>query len=202
MLETLAHFYKRGTVPFRSISALSDTEAVALMQALYMEGSVIWERFKEPADYLQLRRQVEEWLRREFIAKGGQPRTDYPIYMVWGRSKWMETMIDEITLATTVEIQVPLSMFDKKAVSFTYPDSMVSYILNMERNPDYYLSKYHGQVFTLPEMRAILEVNGLPGYKWGTELPSDMANYIEAQVWDHEPFQIYRQNMEKIFVGK
>lgn len=193
MLETLAHLYKRGTVPFRSISALSDAEAIDIMRALYREGSVIWERFKEPADYLQLRRQVEEWLRREFIAKGGQPRTDYPIYMVWGRSKWMETMIDEITLATTMEIQVPLSMFNEKAVSFTYPDSMVSFILNMERNPDYYLPEYHGQVFTLAEMRAILEVNGLPGYKWGAELPSDMANYIEAQIWDDEPLLALRQ---------
>jgi len=193
MLETLAYLYKRGAVPFRSISALSDAEAIKIMQGLYMEGSVIWERFKEPGDYLQLRRQVEEWLRREFIAKGGQPRTDYPIYMVWGRSKWMETMSDEITLATTVEIQVPLSAFNEKVVSFTYPDSMVSFILNMERNPEYYLPEYHGQVFTLAEMRAILEANGLPGYKWGSELPSDMANYIEAQIWDDEPLQIYKQ---------
>ena len=193
MLETLAHLYKRGTVPFRSISALSDAEAINIMRALYREGSVIWERFKEPADYLQLRRQVEEWLRREFIAKGGRPRTDHPIYMVWGRSKWMETMIDEITLATTVEIQVPLSMFDEKVLSFTYPDSMVSYMLNAERNPHYYLPEYHGQVFTLAEMHKILERNGQPGYRWGTELPDDMPNYIEAQVWDHEPLLSFRQ---------
>jgi hypothetical protein len=192
MLETLAHLYKRGTTPFRSISALSDVEAIDIMRALYQEGSVFWERFKAPAEYLHLRRQVEEWVRREFIAKGGQPRTDYPIYMVWGRSKWMETMIDEITLATTVEIQVPLSMFDENVVSFTYPDSMVSFLLNMERNPEYYLPEYHGQVFTLAEMRGILEVNGLPGNKWGAELPGEMANYIEAQVWDHEPLQIYK----------
>ena len=193
MLETLAHLYKRGTVPFRSISALSDAEAIDIMRTLYMEGSVIWERFKEPADYLQLRRQVEDWLRREFVAKGGQPRTDYPIYMVWGRSKWMETMVDEITLSTTVEIQVPLSVFNEKVVSFTYPDSMVSFLLNMERNPTYYLPEYHGHVFTLAEMREILEKNGQPGYRWGTELPDDMANYIEAQVWDHEPLLTLRQ---------
>jgi hypothetical protein len=187
MLESLVHLYKRGTIPFRSLSALTDAEAIEVMQSLYIEGAVIWERFKEPADYLYIRRQVEEWLRREFIAKGGQPRTDYPVYMVWGRSKWMETMVDEITLAATVEIQVPLSMFDEKTLSFTYPDSMVSFILNMEKNPAYFLPEYHGQVFTLAEMRAILERNGQPGYRWGTELPEDMANYIEAQVWDHEP---------------
>jgi hypothetical protein len=105
----------------------------------------------------------------------------------------METRIDEITLATTVEIQVPLSMFNENVVSFTYPDSMVSFMLNMERNAEYYLQEYHGQVFTLAEMRAILERNGQPGYRWGTELPDDMANYIEAQVWDHEPLQTYKQ---------
>ncbi len=104
----------------------------------------------------------------------------------------METMIDEITLSTTVEIRVPLSLFRADTISFTYPDSMVSFLLNMERNPEYYLPAYHGQVFTQVEMRAILETNGMPGYKWGTELPDHMANYIEAQVWDHEPFLAYK----------
>jgi hypothetical protein len=193
MFDTLTHVYKRGTIPFRSISSLSDVEAIDVMQTLYTEGSVFWERFKAPADYLQLRRRVEEWLLQEFIAKGGQPRAEYPIYMVWGRSKWIETQLDEITLATTVEIHIPLSAFDERAVSFTYPDSMVSFLLNMEKNPEYYLPEYHGRVFTLAEMRAILETNGQPGYRWGTELPSDMANYIEAQLWDHSPLLEYKQ---------
>ena len=104
----------------------------------------------------------------------------------------METMIDEITLATTVEIQVPLSMFDEKVLSFTYPDSMVSYMLNAERNPYYYLPEYHGQVFTLSEMRTILESNGLPGEQWGDNLPPSLANYIEAQVWNHAPLHAYK----------
>ena len=105
----------------------------------------------------------------------------------------METRIDEITLATTVEIQVPLALFRENAISFTYPDSMVSFLLNIERNPEYYLPAYHGHVFTLAEMRAILETNGQPDYEWGTELPGEMANYIEAQVWDHEPLLEYMQ---------
>lgn len=193
MLETLTHVYKRGTTPFRSLSALPDPEAIDIMQSLYMKGSVIWERFEDPAEYLQHRKRVEEWLRREFIAKGGQPRAAYPIYMVWGRSKWIETMLDSITQATTVEIHVPLSLFCEETISFTYPDSMVSYLLNLERNPAYYLPEYHGRVFTLAEMREILERNGQPGYRWGTELPAEMANYIEAQVWDHEPLLALKQ---------
>jgi len=187
MINSLTHVYKRGTIPFQSLSALTDEDAMNIMQLLYKEGSVFWERFKDPADYLQFRKVVEAWLRREFIAKGGQPRTAFPIYMIWGRSKWIETMLDSLTLSTTTEIQVPLSLFREDAISFTYPDSMVSYMLNMARNPAYYLPAYHGRVFTLAEMREILESNGQPGYRWGTELPDTMANYIEAQVWDHEP---------------
>ena len=193
MEKYLIHVYKRGTIPFRSLSALSDADAIDLMRANYIKGSVFWERFEDPAAYLQLRKQVEDWLRREFIAKGGRPRADFPIYMAWGRSKWMDTMLDATTLATTIEIQVPLSVFGEHVMSFTYPDSMVSFLLNMEKNAEYYLPEYHGQVFTFAEMRAILEANGLPGYKWGTELPGYMANYIEAQVWDHAPLLAYQQ---------
>jgi hypothetical protein len=197
MLDTLFHLYQRGTVPFRSICALPDDEAIDTMRGLYREGSVFWERFQDPAMYLHLRRQVEAWVLQEFIAKGGKPQAAYPIYMVWGRSKWMDTMLDEITLSTTMEIQVPLSLFREDVVSFTYPDSMVSFLLNLDRNPEYYLPEYHGRVFTLSEMRAILESNGLPGFRWGTELPRDMANYVEAQVWDHEPLLAYLRQVNR-----
>lgn len=192
MVDYLIHAYKRGTEPFRSLSMLSDAEALGIMKDLYIEGSVFWERFRDPAQYLQLRRQVEEWLRREFIAKGGKPAAAYPIYMVLGSSRWLETMLDATTLATTILMRVPLSIFSECEVSFTYPDSMVSFLLNREKNPEYYLPEYHGRVFTLGEICSILTANGLPGYKWGTNLPDDLANYIEAQIWNHEPLLAYR----------
>jgi len=192
MIDYLVHAYKRDTEPFRSLSALSDVEAVDIMKDLYVEGSVFWERFKDPAGYLQLRRQVEDWLRSEFIAKGGKPRASYPVYMMLGRSRWVQTMLDATTLATTRELQVPLSIFRECDLSFTYPDSMVSFILNDQRDPEYYLPEYHGKVFTLCEMRSIVEANGLPGWKWGTNLPGDLANYIEAQIWNHKPLLAYK----------
>ena len=192
MINTLIHAYKRDTEPFRSLSALPETDALSIMKGLYIEGSVFWERFRDPAQYLHLRRQVEDWLRSEFIAKGGKPQAPYPIYMALGRSKWIETMLDDITLATTLEIELPLSIFRESDVSFTYPDSMVSFILHQERNPDYYRPEYHGRVFTWSEIQSIVEANGLPGYGWGTDLPSDLANYIEAQIWNHEPLLAYR----------
>jgi hypothetical protein len=192
MIDYLVHVYKRGTEPFRSLLGLSDSEALGIMRDLYIEGSVFWERFKDPAHYLQLRKQVEEWLRREFIVKGGKPQAPYPMYSVFGTSKWIETRLDATTLATTVQLQIPLSAFGEDDVSFTFPDSMVSFLLNQERNPEYYQPEYHGQVFTLCEIRSIVEANGLPGYRWGTNLPDHLANYIEAQIWNHEPLETYR----------
>jgi hypothetical protein len=88
-MDCLIHLYQRGAQPFRSLTALSDGEALDRMHALYVEGAAFWERFKEPAEYWRARKQVETWLRRDFIAKGGRPRSEFPIYMVWGgRSGW------------------------------------------------------------------------------------------------------------------
>jgi hypothetical protein len=196
MIDYLIHFYRRGAQPFQSLSALSDVDAMRMMQGMYIEGSIFWERFKDPAQYLQARRQIEAWLRHDFIAKGGAPQEYYPIYTILGRSKWLLTAGDAATLATTAEIQVPLSLFSEQDVSFTYPDSMVSWWLANEKNPDYYLPDYHGRVFTLSEISSIVESNGLPGETWGANLPSFLANYIEAQVWNHAPLLEYRDRHE------
>ncbi len=108
MSDYLIHIYKKGTQPFQSLSALSDGDALRVMQGLYIEGAVFWERFKDPGRYLAMRRQIEQWLRQAFIAKGGAPRASCPIYMILGRSPWLRTAADARTLATTAEIEVPL----------------------------------------------------------------------------------------------
>jgi len=195
MIDYLIHIYRRGTEPFQSLSALSDCDAMKIMQDLYVEGAIFWERFKDPGQYLRTRRQIEQWLRQEFIAKGGAPQESYPIYMVLGRSKWLLTAADAATLATTVEIQVPLSLFRECDVSFTYPDSMVSVLMANQKESEYYLPDYYGKLFTLPEVRSIVESKGLPGEKWGTNLPSFLANYIEAQVWNKEPLLEYKRQL-------
>jgi hypothetical protein len=180
----LTHYYRKGTEPFRSLSALPDVDAVRIMADLYVEGSAIWERFKDPYEYLQARRQTERWLCSEFIARGGAPQEAYPIYMVVGRPKWIERVADAATLATTAEIQVPLSIFSECDISFTYPDSMVTLLMKSQKNPEYYQPGYHGVLFTLPEILAIIRSKGLPDEGWETDVPSTLAHYIEAQVWN------------------
>ena len=195
MIDYLVHLYKIGTKPFRTLSMLSEEDAIQIMQGLYMEGSIFWERFKDPAQCLGMRKQIEENLRQAFIAKGGIPREACPIYMALGRSRWMRTELDAVTRATTTEIEVPLSLFQGCDVSFTYPDSMVSFLLASEKEAEYYLPDYYGKIFTLSEICCIIERSGLPGEKWGTKLPSSLPNYIEAQVWNHEPLLKYRQHL-------
>ena len=46
----------------------------------------------------------------------------------------MQNDIDAASLATTTQIQVPLSLFEECDVSFTYPDSMVSFLLSAQKN--------------------------------------------------------------------
>src|SRR5215213_11679938 len=102
-----------------------------------------------------MRKQIEQVLRQAFIAKGGMPQEAYPIYMVLGRSKWILNDLDDATLSTTAQVNVPLSLFQECDVSFTYPDSMVSFLLANDRESEYYLPDYHGKVFTLSEILPI-----------------------------------------------
>jgi hypothetical protein len=196
MIDYLTHYYRRGTEPFRSLSALPDIEAMRIMQGLYVEGSVIWERFKDPCEYLQARRQTEGWLRKEFIARGGEPQEAFPIYMTLGRPKWIERMADAATLATTAEIQVPLSIFRECDVSFTYPDSMVTLLLESQKNPETYQQGYHGKLFTLSEILSIVQAKGLPDEGWETNVPSTLAHYIEAQVWNYKLLFEYKKRLK------
>ncbi len=186
MIGFLLHIYRKGSTPFQSLSALPEWQAQAIMKGLYVEGSIFWERFKDPAGYLSFRKRVEQRMRDAFLIKGGKPKEDYPIYLMLGRPSWTKMAADATTLGTTEEIAIPLSILCAEDVSFTYPDSMVSAIMAEEKNPEYYEPDYHGRVFTLREMTEIVREKGLPGEGWQTRMPKHYAHYIEAQVWNQK----------------
>lgn len=192
MIDHLTYYYKRGTEPFRSLSALPDDEAIRIMEAL-CDDTPYGARFKNPAQYMRDRRETERWVREAFIAKGGRPREAYPIPMVLGESKWMASVSPDPS--AHAEIRVPLSDFTAYDVSFTYPDSMISLWFGREKPAEYYRPEVHGKVFTMSEILSIVESKGLPEEEWETNLPSDLAPYIEAQVWNHEPLVKYRNRV-------
>ena len=188
MIDYLTHYYKPGRQPFQSLSVLPEAEAVRIMQDLY-EETVFSSRFKDPGQYLFDRKQTEQWVRQKFLEKGGCPRETHPVYMVLGSSRWIST--HALLEGPLGEIRVPLSAFQPGDVSFTYPDSMISLWFGTDQPPEYYLPEYHGKVFTLAEILDIVEERGVPEECWETHLPDDLAPYIEAQVWNHNPLLKY-----------
>jgi hypothetical protein len=122
MVDYLTYYYMSGTEPFRSLSALSESDALSIMKTQYdeFEGHILFERFKNPGQYLWDRRQTEQWVREAFIAKGGKPQEAYPISMVLGASKWIAKHAPDPERHG--EIRIPLSAFQEEDVSFTYPD--------------------------------------------------------------------------------
>jgi hypothetical protein len=63
---------------------------------------------------------------------------------------------------------------------------VTSFWLGNDKPAAYYQPEYHGQVFTLAEIQAIVEAKGPPEEAWATNLPETLAPYIEAQVWNHK----------------
>lgn len=192
MADYLTHYYIKGTPPFRSLSTLPDDNALALMQALYDE-TLFGARFRDPLQYLHDRQRTEQWVRSEFIVKGGRPQEPYPIYMALGSSPWLVKAVPETPHHG--EIRIPLAVFQEGDVSFTYPDSMLSRWFGTDKPAEYYQPDYHGKVFTRSEILAIVAARGLPEEGWEPRLPDHLAPYIEAQVWNKQPLLAYQEQM-------
>ena len=183
MIDFLTYYYSLDKEPFQSLSQLSDEEAIKIMELL-CDDTPFGERFKNPVQYLQNRKETEQWVRAAFIEKGGRPKDEYPISMVLGSSKWMVNASPD--KHRHGEIRIPLSLFTKFDVSFTYPDSMISRWMGEEKPDAFYQAELHGKVFTLFEIMTIVEKRGMPEEDWEVKLPENLAPYIEAQVWNHD----------------
>ena len=179
MFEYITHYYH--SVPFRSLSALSRSEAMKVMEEL-SDDSPIFERFKEPVQYWENRLEAENWLRNGFKEKGGVPNDKYPIYAVLGTGDWIENY----ALSEGIDLnllRIPLSLFSESDISFTLPDSMVSFWIGRDKPEEYYNAKFHGQVFTLSEINEILTADIMSNLE--SMIPNGIP-YVEAQIWNHE----------------
>ena len=78
----LTHYYDRVDLPFKSLSALSDRDALAIISNLQQRDGLVYRRFNHPENYLRSRRETEKWLKNEFINQGGKPKFSYPQYFV------------------------------------------------------------------------------------------------------------------------
>ncbi len=174
--DFLAHYYDAARGPFRSLSTLEPDDAEQVLERLRQAKSGF--ASQRAADYLAIRRELEQRIRALFVAKGGQPCRATPHYLILGACAWVKTWY-----AAGCEVRVPLAAFDPRAVSLTYGDSFPAMRYG-DGKPT------RGQVYTLAELPEIVNRYGLPQVvNPDGQLGPD--RYIEAQVWEDEPLQAW-----------
>jgi len=171
----LYHYYEFDNGPFRNITEHGYEKAVSI-QSQISEG---WNS-RRTDDYIELRFALEKRLKEEFVLKGGKPNRDDPFYFTLGACEWAKSWYINPGV-----MKIPLSDFEPEHISFTYPDSMISFQLYDESQFATYRKEYNGQVFLLNEMEDLIRKFGLPTEeKWKTEEKMNYDRYIEVQVWD------------------
>ena len=175
--DFLSHYYEASDGPFRNLSDLPLAEAEKILQGIRQGAG---DRFasQRKADYLVVRRGLEEHVRNLFIAKGGRPRRERPHYLILGACPWLIGWYPQGR-----ELRIPLAAFKAEIVSFTYGDTFPAM-----RYPDGKACR--GQVYTLAEIPGLVEEFGLP-QEWNAEGKLGPDRYIEAQVWADEPLEAY-----------
>ncbi|MEW7280025.1 hypothetical protein ABW636_15635 [Aquimarina sp. 2201CG1-2-11] len=179
----LFHYYELDNGPFRNITEYGYEKAESI-QGKISEG---WNS-RRPNNYIDLRISLEKRIRKQFILKGGKPNRNDPLYFTLGACEWAKSWY-----VNPGVIKIPLTDFKTDQISFTYPDSMVSYQFYDEPKLEMYRKNCNGQVFLLSELSNLINEYGLPSEeKSRTEERLKYDKYIEAQVWDDEIVKEYK----------
>jgi len=181
MLGYLSHYFEKAGGPFKSLSELSDADARTVQSELWRRDNTFAARRR--GDYLDIRRDLEATIRREFVRKGGRPRKWFPYSMVVGSCDWLLSWYRE-----AAQLKIRLGEFDPATVSFTYGD-MFPAMRYADGKP------YRGQVYLLEEMRQLVGVYGLP-QDWNGDGSLGPDRYIEAQIWSDDPVGKYKADWE------
>jgi hypothetical protein len=174
--DTLCHYYEAENGPFRNLSSMPMETASEVLDSIRQNAKAFASR--RSIDYLSVRRTLEARVRGLFIAKGGQPQTTYPHYLVLGHVPWLLEWFEHAR-----QLCIPLSTFDENIVSFTYGDTFPAMRI-MDGKP------YRRQVYTLSELPALVTAYGLP-QECNADGHLGPERYIEAQVWSDQPLLPY-----------
>lgn len=171
----LYHYYELKNGPFRNITEFGIKKAFDIQRKI-SDG---WNS-KRPPNYIDLRFGLEKRLKEQFISKGGKPNRDDPFYFTLGECEWAKSWYINPGV-----VKIRLSDFKSEHISFTYPDSMVSFQFCDEPKLATYRKDANGKVFLLNEIEEIIKVHGIPTQeKWESQEEMKYDRYIEAQVWD------------------
>ncbi|GAB2779168.1 hypothetical protein GCM10027275_23380 [Rhabdobacter roseus] len=180
--EFLYHYYELANGPFRNITEHGYEKAVKIQNQL-VEGF----NSKRPGNYIELRFSLETRIKEQFILKGGKPTRNDPFYFTLGACEWAKSWY-----VNPGVIKIPVKDFNPDHVSFTYPDSMVSFQFYDEPKLEVYRKACNGQIFLLQEVPELISEYGQPSEeKCQAEERFKYDKYIEVQVWDDRVIKKY-----------
>ena len=181
--DYLYHYYEISNGPFQNITQVGFEKAIEI-QSKILEG---WNS-KRPPNYIELRFALERKLKDQFISKGGKPNRDAPFYFTLGECEWVKSWY-----ISPGVIKIHLSDLNPEHISFTYPDSMVSFQFHDEPKLATYRKNENGKVFLLNEIGEVINKHGVPTEeKWNFQEEMKYDRYIEAQVWDDSFIEKYQ----------
>jgi len=179
------HYHLADRPPFLNLADLDDANLANVLSGLQgaAESGVSARRFGPR--YMELRRGTEEVLRSRFIERGGRPTRSSPHYFVLGESPWFRGLYRD-----PAEVRLHLEDLPTEQVSFTYPDSVTSMGLLAEFGIKVSPRPYHGRVFRIDEVEAVIERYALPRSRkpatYDGHQFDDFEHYIEVQVWSDD----------------
>lgn len=181
--DYLCHYYEEADGPFRNLSDLPPADAERVLAQIRHVGNHFASQRAD--DYLSIRRELEEQVRRQFSAKGGSPKRMRPHYLIVGECPWLKSWY-----VNGCELRFPLAVFSMENVSFTFGDTFPA-LRHKDGRP------HRGQVYTLAELPMLIEQYGLPKI-WNADGSHGPERYIEAQVWDDEPLASHIKNRDRL----
>ena len=119
---------------------------------------------------------TEDWLIAERRRKLGTTRLERPVYFFLG------DFSDGEDPSRPASLVMRLRDFPPETLTFTYPDSMASLPIATQDDHRLHRKPYHGQVFTLDEIRLVVAEFGMPDGRWKADPAMKYDKFIEAQV--------------------
>ena len=181
--EVVTHNYDPEASLLSNLCDLPPAEAEQALQRIRDSG-----KRTIKANYLSRRLETEAWLINERQRLLGQTRRNRPIYFFLG------DFADGRDLSRLCSLVIPLAEFPPEVLTFTYPDSIASLPIGIREDHRPERKPYHGRVFTLHQIKRVVQDFGMPGERWRTDHQRRYDRFIEVQVWDERPILRFLNN--------
>lgn len=155
--------------PLKSVTRLPEKDAYAAAQELSdRHKGTAFVRFADFCNYYPRRIATEQWLHKHFLALGGKPETEHPLYFVLQGNDFLKNWFDNGTVSA-----LPLAAIKSEHISFMFGDSAAQADQLKKQN-----------LFLTDELQAHIEQSG--GIDSFLENIREQYSYIEVQLWSDE----------------